>query len=145
MSGDERYLPGGWPVPEVNDVSRAFLTSGALMLQTCVACGHVQHPPGEFCFTCGSFDFNYVEVAAQGTVSSYTIVHHVIHPLLADAVPYNVIIVELDEFPHVQIVGNLLDSANADVSIGLAVTGSWTEPLPPEGQEPVRLLQWRVA
>jgi uncharacterized protein len=144
MTGDARYLPDGWPLPEVNEFSRAFLTTGSLALQTCRACAAVQHPPGELCLTCGSFDFDYVEAPARGTISSYTVVHHAMHPLLVDTVPYNVILVELDAFPGVRIVGNLLDAADGDLTIGRQVTGTWTAPLSHEGQESVRLLQWRL-
>lgn len=146
MSADGRYLPDGLPVPEVNDFTRAFLTTGTLALQTCRACGAVQHPPGELCFSCGGFDFDYRETPARGTISSYTVVHHATHPLLVAVVPYNVVIVELDEFPHVRIVGNLVGAAGGDdaLAIGRPVTGEWTAPLSRDGQEPVRLLQWRL-
>lgn len=142
MSGEARYLPEALPVPAVDEFTRAFLTSGALMIQTCRVCGNVQHPPGEFCFACGAVSFDYVETEARGTISSWTMVHHVTHAGLRHAVPYNVVIVELDAHPGVQIVGNLVGGLPEDLVIGRVVEGVWTVPLARDGQEPVRLLQW---
>ncbi|MGW0176761.1 Zn-ribbon domain-containing OB-fold protein [Rhodococcus sp. NPDC003322] len=145
MSDKARYLPDGFPVPEVTEFSRAFHTSGTLAVQTCKACRSVQHPPGDFCFSCGGMEFDYVETAARGVISSHTIVHHATHPLLVDRVPYNVVIVELEAHPHVRIVGNVLDAAADEVRIGRQVVGCWTAPLERVGQDPVRLLQWKLA
>jgi 3-oxo-4,17-pregnadiene-20-carboxyl-CoA hydratase alpha subunit len=141
----ERYMPADWPLPQVNDFNRSFFTQDSLMLQKCAGCQAIQHPPGEFCYSCGVFDFEYVEADARGTISSYTIVHHPVHEMLVPLVPYNVIVVELDAYPHVQIVGNLVDATNDDARIGTAVVGVWTDPLNSDFQEPVRLLQWRLA
>lgn len=144
-AGDQRYLPDALPVPEVNEVTRALLTSGALALQTCVFCRTVQHPPGEICFTCGAVEFDYVETEPVGVVSSHTVVHHATHPALKDAVPYNVVIVELRDAHGVQMVGNLVTADLGDLVIGRRVVGRWTVPLERDGQEPVRLLQWHPA
>jgi len=144
MTGEKRYLPSSLPLPEVSEQTRAFLTTGRLELQTCRACGSAQHPPGELCFSCGGFTFDYVVAEPVGTISSWTVVHHVTHPSLRDAVPYNVVIVELDGHPHVRIVGNLVDGDRGDLSIGRRVRGEWTEPLESEEQEPVQLHQWHV-
>lgn len=145
MRDQERYLPAGFPVPEVTEFSRPFHTSGRLAVQTCRSCRSVQHPPGDFCFACGGTEFDSAEAESRGVISSHTVVHHATHPMLVDKVPYNVIIVELDEFPHVRIVGNLVDASHDELEIGRRVVGSWTAPLARDGQDAVRLLQWRLA
>jgi uncharacterized protein len=142
-AADERYLPADLPIPEITEYSRAFLTSGDLALQTCIACAAVQHPPAELCFDCGGLDFDYQPTEPVGRICTYTVVHHVTHTALRDSVPYNVVIVELDHHPGIRIVGNLVDSEPEDLEIGTPVRGSWTKPLTAEGQEPIRLLQWR--
>lgn len=138
----QRYLPDALPVPEVNDVNRAFFTSGEIRIQTCQACGSVQHPPLELCCTCGGFAFDYIAGQSSGTVCSYTIVHHPTHSALADAVPYNVVIVELDQPPGVRVVGNLVGGIENRAEIGQRVVAGWTTPIEREGQAPVQLLQW---
>ena len=146
MSAADRYLPDEWQLPALTEFNRAFFTSGTLKLQQCIACKSMQHPPGEVCFTCGEVEFEYVGADERGTISSYTIVHHPVHEVLKSVVPYNVVVVQLDEFPHVEIVGNLVGAAlSSDVRIGAAVHGVWTGPLDDDCDEPVRLLQWQLA
>ena len=57
-------------------------------------------------------------LAPTGTVSSYTVVHYAANRALADAVPYTVVLVSLDEAPHIRVVGNL---DGDDVHIGMPV------------------------
>src|SRR6185295_13554780 len=105
----DRYLPGGWTLPALTDENRAFFTSGELRLQHCRACGAVQHPPADVCSTCQGLELDDVPAEPVGSVASYTIVHHPLHPMLKDAVPYNVVIVSLRDHPELRIVGNLVD------------------------------------
>ena len=81
-------------------------------------------------------------VAPTGTVYSYTIVHHAVHPALEGAVPYAVVLVALDEVPQVRVVGNLLDVVLNDVEIGLPVEAVWEERSTEDGGK-VLLPQWR--
>lgn len=139
----ERYLPDGWIVPLINDSNAAFFTSGALMLQRCVRCGAVQHPPGELCFSCRSFDLKYEEARPMGTVVARTIVHHAVHPLLEEAVPYNVVVVELDDNPGVRVTGNVVGIPLREVQIGMQVEGCWAKIASgSSGSEDLALLQW---
>jgi uncharacterized protein len=140
-----RYLPEALPVPEVNEANRAFFTSGELRVQTCRSCRIEQHPPVEICSQCGGFEFDYPASRTSGTVSSYTIVHHPTHPALTDAVPYNVVIVELDDHPGLRVVGNLVGAMDERPVIGQRVVAGWTTPIKRDGQDPVRLLQWHPA
>src|SRR4051812_20454505 len=113
----ERYMPQSWTMPALTEHNRPFFTSGALTLQRCTDCDTVQHPPGEVCSTCQSFAFEYVHVAPTGVVESYSIVHHAVNPMLRDRLPYNVVVVALDEYPQVHIVGNVIDIAPDEVQV----------------------------
>jgi uncharacterized OB-fold protein len=135
-------LPADWALPSVDDVNRAWFTSGELALQQCTVCAAVQHPPEEICRTCGSLAFTTTVVAPRGTVYSYTVVRHAVNAALEQAVPYVVVVVSIDERPDVRVVGNLLDASPDDVAIGLAVEAAW-EDKGGDGGEPVRLPQWR--
>ena len=79
--------------------------------------------------------------------------HHAVHPLLAEKVPYNVVVVALDDHPDIRVVGNGIDVAPnsrtegrtgpESVSNGARVRCTWTDPLPsPNGGPEVRLPQW---
>jgi hypothetical protein len=54
-------------------------------------------------------------------VFSYTIIHHPVHPALAESVPYNVILVELPDAGSVRLISNLVDVPPDEVRVGLEV------------------------
>ena len=55
----------------------------------------------------------------QWIVASYTIVHPPVLPAFAERVPYNAVVVELDEGPF--MVSNLVDVSNDDLAVGMRV------------------------
>jgi uncharacterized protein len=146
MRKSKRFLPEEWIVPAITPENRAFLTSGELRLQRCRSCAVVQHPPGEVCHTCQAMEFDYIAARPHGVVETFTIVHQVVHPMLKQNVPYNVAVVTLSDYPHVRIVGNVLDAAPEQMRIGMAVTCTWAEVIR-EGDEPITMYipQWTMA
>lgn len=137
-------LPSDWGTPVVTPINEAWFTSGSLALQRCVSCANVQHPPEEVCRACGAMDFDVEVVAPMGTVHSFTIVHYAANAALADAVPYAVVLVALDDVPHVRVVGNMPETPIEDVRIGLPVVPFWEERAAEDGTV-IRLAQWRPA
>jgi uncharacterized protein len=138
-------MPDEWILPAITEHNRSFFTSGELRIQVCRDCGAEQHPPGEICHACQGFSFDYVRVRPRGVIDSYTIVHHPIHSLLSLVVPYNVVVVALDDNKNVRILGNVIDAAPSDIAIGLPVIGTWAEVVDEPAGETYRLLQWRLA
>ena len=137
-----RVLPEGWTLPKLDHHNRRFFTSGVLVLQRCAACHGVHHPPQEVCPDCQGLEFGYEEVSGSGVVVSFTEVHHPVHAVLADAVPYHVVLVELTEHPGVRIVGNLVGAPPAVPRIGLPVRCTWVTVDPGHGRPVVTLPQW---
>jgi len=136
-----RYLPPEWTLPAINDHNAAFFTSGELRLETCRACGSTQHPPIGVCIECGGLEHDYIATSPTGRIDGFTIVHHAVHPLLAEKVPYNVVVVALDEHPDLRVVGNVIEGGA--VRNGARVRCTWTDPLPsPDGKSAIRLPQW---
>jgi uncharacterized protein len=127
MARSDRYMPDQWIAPALTPENRAFFTSGELRLQRCRSCGAVQHPPGEVCNACQAMEFDYVTARPHGVVESFTIVHHVTNPMLKQSVPYNVAIISLRDYPHVRIVGNVIDAAPDQMRIGMPVTCTWAD------------------
>lgn len=80
-----------------------------------------------FCATCGSGGLEWAQVSGNGTVFSYTIVHHPAHPALKTAVPFNVVVVLIDDADDVRIVSNVIDAALDEISVGLRVALVWDE------------------
>jgi uncharacterized OB-fold protein len=80
-----------------------------LLMQRCVRCGTWRFPPRPRCASCLSDVATWEEVSGRGEIVSFTICHPPVLPAYADRVPYNVIVVRLDEGPH--LISNLLDAA----------------------------------
>jgi uncharacterized OB-fold protein len=133
-------LPLDWGLPELSPINTAWFTSGALAIQRCASCAALQHPPEEICHACGGMAFETEVVAPRGTVHSYTVVHYAANPALADAVPYTVALVSLDDAPHVRVIGDI----DGDVEIGMPVVPWWDERAADDGTT-IRLLHWRHA
>ena len=118
------YLPADLPrlVPGRDD--RPWwdaLRRHELVVQRCAACGTWRHPPAPVCAACRSPDARWERVDGRGRVFSYTIVHHAVHPALADRVPYNVVLVELPDAAGVRLISNLIDVPADEMRVGLEV------------------------
>ena len=137
-------LPEEWTLPAIDARNEAFFCSGRLLVRRCTGCGLVQHPPEDVCAGCQGVDFDLCESAGRGRVHSYTVAHHPAHPDLAEHVPYAVVLVELDDHPHVRIVGNLLGVPPETVRIGRAVRAIW-EAVEDENGRLLKLPQWALA
>jgi uncharacterized OB-fold protein len=77
------------------------IADGKLLLQHCLRCSHVWHPPTDACRVCQSFDFDWQQAGGSGTLYSYTVVHHPVHPVVAQWVPYTLCVVTLEEGPRI--------------------------------------------
>jgi hypothetical protein len=131
-------LPAGWVVPALDPYNRTWFTSGTLAVQRCLDCGTLQHPPEEICHGCGSMELGTTALVGRGTVHSFTVVHYPASPALAEAVPYTVVLVSLDDAPRLRVVGNLLEG---EARIGLSVVTVWEERTAEDGTT-VLLPQW---
>ena len=98
-----------------------------LRLQQCASCQRFRHPPSPGCPHCGSTDVSWTRVCGRGRVFSYTTVHHPALPALADRVPYDIVVVELDDAPGARLVGNLVGTGGAALAVGMLVEVEWDE------------------
>jgi uncharacterized OB-fold protein len=118
------YLPDGTPLPHAGPDDAPywqFCRERTLRIQRCTACGLHRHPPGPCCPRCGSFEHEWAPVSGRGSVFSWTVVHHPVHPAHRGAVPYNVAVVLLDGADEVRLVSNVIDAAPGEMRIGLPV------------------------
>ncbi|MDB5451523.1 MAG: hypothetical protein JWO33_101 [Caulobacteraceae bacterium] len=109
------------PHAEADAVSGPFfegLADGRLMIQRCRVCGTGQLGR-DHCLKCRSEDLAWEAASGLGQVYSFVIMHTVFHPAFAGEVPYNVVMVELDEGPRV--LANLEGLANAEIAVGRRV------------------------
>jgi len=133
-------LPRDWGLPELTATNEAWFTSGALTVQRCGSCSTLQHPPEEVCHACGGMAFDVEVLSPRGTVHSYTVIHYAANAALADAVPYTVVLVSLDDAPQLRVVGDI----EGPVEIGMPVVPWWDERTTADGTV-IRLPRWRAA
>jgi uncharacterized OB-fold protein len=111
------------PLPEPDIDSKPFwdgLKEHRLLLQRCAACGSFRHPPMPMCPDCNSLEHEWVDSRGTGRVYSWIVVRQHSHPFFDD-MPYNVVLVELEE--GVRLFGNLLDVEPEELQADLPVCG----------------------
>ena len=130
------------PVPFTDDPDTAGFWAaagrGELAVLTCTRCAAVIHLPRPRC-ACGSTELEWRPTAGRGRVYSHTVIRHKINR--AFAVPYTVVLVQLDEHPDVRLTGYLPGEAAVEIdqpmrvvfeSYGGAVVPNWApEPAAP--------------
>lgn len=112
-----------------------YAAQGELRVQACAACGKLRFPPRPCCPHCQSFEAEWRRMSGRGRIWSYVRPHPPLLPAYAARAPYNAIIVELADAPHIRLVGNLvaapdapLDSVDPDrLRIGAKVQVAFTD------------------
>jgi uncharacterized protein len=129
-STDQPYLPEAVSEIYPDALSQEFWDRCArheLVFQKCRNCGTFRNPPGPICYVCRSTDADWTAVSGEGTLYSYTIVTHPVHPALVDRVPFNVSLVEFPDAPGVRLITNVVDADPEDLEIGMPVRLHWDE------------------
>ncbi|MET0147031.1 MAG: Zn-ribbon domain-containing OB-fold protein [Ilumatobacteraceae bacterium] len=98
-----------------------------LVVPQCSNCGTFRLPPSAYCFNCQSREVGWTELPGTGTVYSYTVVRHPLHPDLAGACPYASGVVELDgtQGAGARMLVNIIDCDVDALRIGDKVEIVW--------------------
>jgi uncharacterized protein len=110
------------PLPLLTAENRAFWTGGArgeLMIQRCAACSTWFHPPAPVCPSCLSRDVAPRPASGGATLLTYSINHQ--RWLPGQIVPYVIAGVALGDAPDVQLVAELVDCPEKELSIGMSL------------------------
>lgn len=83
----------------------AAMQERRLVYRRCGRCGRGNHVPTTSCRYCASADTGWHESSGGGTLYSWTVVTHQVHP--AYPVPYTVVVVALDDAPDVRLIGHI--------------------------------------
>lgn len=117
------------PRPRPTDISESFwdaTSEGRFELQRCDTCGAVIFYPRVNCPECGSRTLSAIDASGRGEVYTFTVARRPTHRAFADAGPYVIAIVELEEGPHVTT--NIVDCDPDDVTVGMAVELTFDTP-----------------
>lgn len=93
-----------------------YAAQGELRVQACAACGKLRFPPRPCCPHCQSFEAEWRRMSGRGRIWSYVRPHPPLLPAYAARAPYNAIIVELADAPHIRLVGNLVAAPDAPLN-----------------------------
>lgn len=98
-----------------------------LVAPKCTNCGTFRLPPSPFCFICQTRDVEWVELPGTGTIYTFTVVRHPLHPDLAAICPYVSGVVELDgtQGEGARMLVNIIDCDPDAVRIGNRVQIVW--------------------
>ena len=108
------------PIPVPDEISAPFFDGardGRLMLQHCAACDGWSFPVRERCPHCFAGSLQWRAASGRGTLYTFAIMHQVMNPGFAGAVPYNVSQIDLEE--GVRMISNVAGVANSDLRIGM--------------------------
>ena len=139
-----RYLGDDWLLPRLDGRNEAWFTSGELTLQRCDDCGAYQHPPEDICSHCQGAALSFVACGETGVVESAAVVHHPIHPWLADHCPYVIAVISIDGAPGVNVIGNVLECEPSAVTIGVKVRVDFERVEDAQAGVTLQLPQWRL-
>jgi uncharacterized OB-fold protein len=122
---DDRDTAGFWEAARRHE----------LVVRACDSCAAVLHMPRAYCKHCGSWEGSWKPVSGRGTVYSWTVAEHQVHP--AYPAPYTVVLVELEDEPSVRLMGYLPGTPHVAAGQRVQV---WFEHL----QDSVVLPQWEL-
>lgn len=114
------------PRPAVTE-DTSFFWEGArdhrLLIQRCGSCHNLRHPPTAACANCGSLEWDAIESDGEGTLFSYTVVHHPIAPPFS--APHPVGLVTLTE--GTRIIAELVHVDPGEITIGMPLVIEWID------------------
>jgi hypothetical protein len=111
-----------YPDPQVDWETRAYWEGAArneLVLQRCRTCGVVQHRPRALCAKCLSPSIEHFVASGRGTVHTYTVTHQNGLPAFAQACPYVLAYVDLEEGPR--LLTNVVGCPPEQLRVGMPV------------------------
>ena len=128
-----------------DSVTDETLVGGVLLGAECRDCGVKVFGPARFCQSCTSSNLSEVQLGAEGTLFSYTIVR--VPPAgWPGPVPYILGEIELMEGPHV--LAEVIDAKESDLAIGMIMelafqTVTANSPAPDKLPHELVVYKWR--
>jgi uncharacterized OB-fold protein len=112
------------PLPYADAESRPYweyCRKHELRMQRCAECKELRFPPRPMCPHCNSMKDEWALMSGRGTIYSWIVVHPPVLPAFADAAPFSVVLVQLDEDPSLRLVGSVVDVPLDELAAGIPV------------------------
>jgi uncharacterized protein len=117
------------PLPDIRSPLSAPYWQAArerrLDFQHCVSCGYVLCPAARRCPECLATELEWRTVSPEGSLWSWAVYEHPLHPAFTQEVPYILIAVELDAGPF--LYSNLNVGAENDLRIGARLRAAFVD------------------
>ena len=125
-----------YPIPEFDaEPFWEACNRDELQMQRCGDCRKWRWTPGPLCEYCGSEALRWERLSGRGTVHTWTVVRHPVHPAAIERVPYIVVEVALEEQDDLHLISNLIDIAPDEIAMDLPVEVTFV-PHPEAGKLP---------
>jgi uncharacterized OB-fold protein len=96
-----------------------------LVFQRCAKCKTWLHPPRPMCYQCHSYDLEWVKSSGKGKIYSWVTFTREANPFYK--VPYEVVLVEMDDEKGVRFISNMAEGNAEDLYIGMPVELVWVD------------------
>jgi len=116
------------PLPRIDRFNSGFWEAARrheLALQHCGECGHWWYPAATTCPRCLSAQVSWKKASGLGRVWSRCRFHHLYDKAFAGDIPYNVVMVELDEGP--MFIANVAGREWERIDIGMRVRAVFSD------------------
>lgn len=110
------------PLPKIDELNQAHwlgAQQGRLMVQQCIQCNSYRYPFKKMCTDCHSTEVDWKQVSGKGSIWSWCVFHRPYFKGFEAEMPYNVVLVELDE--GIRIYSNLVGVKKSEIHIGMRV------------------------
>lgn len=107
------------PLPAIDQFNRPFwegTLAEELRMPRCTSCGHVYYPPGPVCTRCLADSTEWSTLSGKGEIYAVIVFHQIYNEAFRHDVPYNVVLVKLDEGPF--MFSNIVDIDTAPPIVG---------------------------
>ena len=105
-----------------------------LVFQRCNECGTWLHPPRPMCYKCKTTDLKWEKSSGKGKIYSWVTFTREVNPLYS--VPFEVVLVEMEDEEGVRILSNMLDADHDELYIDMPVEVDFID-VPPEFVLPI--------
>lgn len=110
------------PLPSPTALDAPFwqaAKAGELRLQKCSDCGNIWYPPSFGCPQCLSNNYAWTRMSGKGKIWSWVVFYQRYFQSFSEDIPYNVIVVQLEEGPL--MTSNIVDLKNEEIKCDMPV------------------------